>query len=184
MRNGPHSSTNAGIDPMLIYTAPQGTPEWKAALQAAFTLDVLTGIVTRRDTRGGQVAGKGVGRLRADGYLSTKFLGREILLHRLVWALSTGDLPPTELDHINGNRADNRPANLRLSTRSENNQNRRAAHANNRLGVLGVTQSGARFLARIRLDGKLIRLGRFDTAQEAHSAYLAAKRDMHAGCTL
>lgn len=169
---------------MLIYTAPQGSPDWKAEAVKAFSLDPSTGIVTRLCTRGGQVAGQVVGTRRKDGYLSTKFMGCEILLHRLVWVLSTGELPAGELDHINGNRSDNRPANLRPATRSENNQNRRAPHANNRLGVLGVTQVGRRFLARIRVEGRLARIGVFDTAKEAHEAYVWTKRGMHPGCTL
>lgn len=162
----------------------QGSQEWLDAIHAAFILDAESGAVSRRTLRGGQIVGAAVGTTRKDGYLSTSFMGKEILMHRLVWALAMGELPEAEIDHINGNRADNSIRNLRLSTRAENNQNRRKAHANNRLGLLGVTQAGGRFRARIRLSGKVADLGRFDTAQEAHAAYLAAKRKLHPGCTL
>jgi hypothetical protein len=94
-------------------------------------------------------------------------------------------MPTTEIDHLNGDRADNKWANLRAASRSTNNQNRRAAHKNNKLGILGVRQvENGRFLARIRVDGQLRRLGTFTSSEQAHAAYLDAKRTLHQGNTL
>ena len=69
------------------------------------------------------------------------------------------------VDHINGDKLDNRKKNLRVCTKSENQINRRAASG--RCGFLGVTEHYGKFQARIRRNKKRIYLGRFDTAEEA-----------------
>lgn len=58
------------------------------------------------------------------------------------------------------------------------------AHKNNKTGLIGVQPHGIRFIAKIKSDGKQYNLGVFDTATEAHEAYLSAKRKMHKGCTI
>ncbi len=155
------------------------------AARKAFAYDDATGRIVRGETRGGQLAGTVVGTLRRDGYLSCRFNGREILLHRLAWLLHYGEPPANEIDHINGDRTDNRIANLRLVDRATNNQNRRKAHANNKLGVLGVSQVATGvYTARIRVNKRLILLGRFLSIDHASAAYLRAKRQLHGGNTL
>lgn len=144
-----------------------------------------SGLITRRVTTGGQLAGSVVGTVRLDGYLSTKVDGHEVLCHRLAWLLHHGVWPADEVDHRNGVRSDNRADNLRESDRSGNNHNRRKAHKNNRLGVLGVRQlESGRYLARIRVNKKLIRLGIHETKEAASAAYVQAKRQLHKGNTL
>ena len=66
-----------------------------------------------------------------------KFLGQEIGVHRIAWALHHGEYPLLEIDHINGDGADNRLCNLRLATSSQNNQNRRLS-SRNKTGIKGV----------------------------------------------
>lgn len=151
-----------------------------------FKYDHETGFIERTRERGGQQPGTVVGCERKDGYLSTKFEGKEFLLHRLAWALYFGEEANQEIDHIDGNRRNNRISNLRLSNRSMNNQNRHGPHRNNRLGILGVRFDNAsgKFIARIRVNKKLIRLGKFDTAAMASDAYMKARRSMHEGNTL
>jgi hypothetical protein len=116
----------------------------------------------------------------ARGYLTVRFSGSDTqLVHRVVWAHAHGEWPDRDVDHINGDRSDNRLANLRLATRSENNQNMRNAKSYNSTGFLGVSRSNARFIASISVSGKTTHLGAFATAEEAHSAYLRAKRVLH-----
>ena len=104
--------------------------------------------------------------------------------HRLVWMVVHGEFPGDMIDHINGNPTDNRIENLRVVTHSVNMQNRRTARSTNKTGLLGVSVSGSKFSAEIRIDGTQVCLGRFETAQMAHEAYVNAKRTHHIGCTI
>ena len=101
--------------------------------------------------------------------------------HRWAWFYMTGErlLRHMDIDHINGVRDDNRWANLRLASRSENMQNMKAAHSDSQTGFLGVERKREKFSARICLNGKRYSIGSFDTAELAHSAYLQAKRKLH-----
>ena len=98
-----------------------------------------------------------------------------------------GHNPPAAatLDHINGNKADNRIANLRKALRDENLQNQRKAHGNNKAGILGVslTKRG-RFVVMIQSGGKRKYLGSYASAEEAEAAYIKAKREEHPFGTL
>ncbi len=81
---------------------------------------------------------------------------------------------PSEVDHINRDRADNRWSNLRACTRSENLANR-MAWSRNGLGLKGVGQlPSGKFKAEIRVNKKTHYLGVFGTAEEAHAAYVSA----------
>lgn len=110
--------------------------------------------------------------------------GRNYKAHRLAWLYMTGAWPEDQIDHRNGERADNRWANLRDATHSLNQQNQRKARANNRTGLLGVRARQGKFEAAIGAGGKQKYLGSFSTPEEAHAAYLKAKRCLHAGCTI
>ncbi len=129
-------------------------------------------------------AGAAAGWKNTAGYLCVRFRNKDYVLHRLAWLFVHGEWPVERIDHINGQPTDNRIANLRLASSALNAQNQRKAHRHNRLGVLGVTQRGAKFSACIRVSGKTIHLGRYATAEAAHAAYVKAKREMHEGCTL
>jgi HNH endonuclease len=110
----------------------------------------------------------------------------EYKAHRLAWLITRGSWPIDQLDHINGIRDDNRLANLREASNLLNQQNQRLPRSNNKSGYLGVSWCSSResFEARIRSQGKRLFLGYFSVADEAHAAYLQAKRLLHAGNTL
>ena len=121
----------------------------------------------------------------SNGYRYVSFKGYSIRAHRLIWALFYGEWPEGDLDHINGIRSDNRISNLRDAGRCSNAQNERKARKNNKsTGLLGSYKAGNRYRAIIHVDGNPVHLGRFDTAEDAHAAYVAAKRKFHAGCTI
>jgi HNH endonuclease len=106
------------------------------------------------------------------GYVQIGLGGCVYLAHRLAWLYMTGESPSLEIDHRNGVRHDNRWANLRLATSAQNKQNRRMAR--------GATPFRGRWKAQIGLGNKVTKhLGMFDTEEEAHQAYLAAKAEMH-----
>jgi hypothetical protein len=86
-----------------------------------------------------------------------------------------------EVDHKNGLRADNRIKNLRLADNACNAQNLRSATSRSRVGLLGVVAEGRRFRAFICAGRKKMALGTYDTAEEAHAAYVQAKRSLHPG---
>jgi hypothetical protein len=106
------------------------------------------------------------------GYIVIGLDGMNYKAHRLAWLHVHGEWPTGEIDHINGNKTDNRITNLRIVSRSENMVNRFRARSDNRLGVLGVTQIGGRFIARF----KNRYLGMFATPEAAHGAYQKARQ--------
>ena len=90
----------------------------------------------------------------------------------------------SHVDHINGDTADNRWANLRPATRSENMQNRRVANSNSKTGLLGAKPSRNAFRAQIKISGRCVNLGTFSSPEAAHAAYLTAKAELHPFSTL
>lgn len=99
---------------------------------------------------------------------------KTLYMHRAILSPPVG----VQVDHINLNSLDNRRENLRLCQARENLCNRRA-QSNSLTGFKGVSPSRGRFQAMIQRDGRAIFLGRFDTAEEAHAAYVAAARELH-----
>jgi hypothetical protein len=119
------------------------------------------------------------------GYRIVWLSRRSFMAHRVVWLLSYGAWPSSMLDHINGDRGDNRIENLRLSNNSENIQNLRRARVDNLTGYLGVNKHASGYRARIWVGGKNLSIGcSFKTPDEAHDAYVTAKRVLHAACTI
>jgi hypothetical protein len=157
------------------------TPEY---LHQLFTYDPQDGSLRWKVARSPNVSvGKIAGSL-CTGYKRVKIDGFSYLVHRLIWLMVTGAWPKADLDHINGIRTDNRFTNLREASRALNCQNQRRAQSDNRLGILGVWAYKKRFVAAITVNGKQRHLGVFDTAEQAHNAYVAAKRVLHLSNTL
>ena len=94
--------------------------------------------------------------------------------HQLAWLYMTGEWPEADIDHINGDRADNRWANLRAATRRQNLQNT-GIRKSNTSGLKGVSYDASRgkWKAQMRLPGVARFIGRFDTKEEASAAYNA-----------
>lgn len=124
------------------------------------------------------------GSLTKDGYLRVTVNYREQMAHRVAWLLHYGELPTLHLDHMNGVKSDNRINNLRQVTVSENQQNLRRPNSNNKTGYLGVCFYRGKYLATIKLNGKQYRLGKFDFPEDAHAAYMRAKRELHPASTI
>lgn len=116
------------------------------------------------------------------GYIMIGIDGQHIRAHRLAWLYVTGSFPTREIDHKNRVKSDNRWKNLRAATPQMNAENRMAANRNNLSGLLGVATVPEGFMARIKINGRHRYLGTFATAEQAHSAYVIAKRKLHAGC--
>jgi hypothetical protein len=97
--------------------------------------------------------------------------------HRLAWLMRTGAFPEGEIDHIDGNRLNQSPDNLRVVTHQENHRNkkRRCDNTSGMMGVHGDKRRG-KWHARIKLDGKRIHLGYFDDFFEAACARKSAEK--------
>lgn len=112
------------------------------------------------------------------GYYWTNCFGLMFLVHRLVWLYMTGEHPNGEIDHINGNRKDNRWENLRLVTAFENARNQ-GERKDNTSGCRGVTRNGAGWLVRISHEGVRYHLGTFRDKNEAIAVRKQAERDLN-----
>ena len=134
---------------------------------------LFTWRISRRKCRQGALAGANM----PTGYRVIRLDDVLHLAHRLAWLYVHGVWPTNQIDHINGNRADNRLCNLREATNAENAQNRRKTKGKS--GLMGVRQENSKWLAEIKFNYKVIRLGLFDTPEEAHQTYLAAKQALH-----
>lgn len=132
----------------------------------------------------GPFKGKISGSIRDDGYVRLKIDNKNYYAHRLAWLYCYGEFPKQMIDHINGIRNDNRIENLRDVSAKVNSQNYRKCPAKNSTGLLGAQRSGKRWKTRIRIGDKQIHIGCYNTAEEAHQAYVNIKRQVHEGNTL
>lgn len=149
--------------------------------------DPETGKIFWKVSRSSARPGKEAGYINVTGYRKMCIDSVEVGTHRVAWALFYGKWPDGCIDHINGNRSDNRIENLRDVDASTNMQNLKQAKANNlSSGLLGAykVSTSEKWKSQIRIDGKIKHLGTFESAQDAHKAYINAKRNHHAGNTL
>jgi len=115
-----------------------------------------------------------------DRYFVVPLLGKKYLSHRVIWKLMTGEDPVANVDHRDTNKKNNSWINLRQATKQENAFNQ-GKSPRNKTGYKGVSFDMARgkFFACIRTNEKTKSLGRFDTAAQAHDAYLIASKEIH-----
>lgn len=109
--------------------------------------------------------GKPAGSPSSKGYLNVRFAKRLHKAHRVVWEMFNGPIPiGMQVDHINGDKTDNRLENLRLATNAENARNS-GPQRNNTSGLIGVSMRKAnnRWVSYIQANGNRISLGEFDT---------------------
>lgn len=144
-----------------FYWNERGNPQWDARWAKKEAL-------TARDVR---------------GYRVGNILGRVRYAHRVAWALYTGEWPRDQIDHINGDRADNRIVNLREATSAQNSQNM-GSHRDSSSSYIGVCRvRNGKWLAQIWDGIRQTRIGEFDDEREAAAAYDAlalAKRGDYA----
>ena len=138
-----------------------------------FRYDPETGNLYNKKSRMGAAAGKIAGTREADGYRSVSVNMRRYRVHRIIYMMIHGvDPGRREIDHINGDPSDNRPANLRLATHSQNRRNV-GALANNKTGLRGVNwhKTRGKYRACISINGTQKHIGHFDCPLEAARAY-------------
>jgi hypothetical protein len=112
------------------------------------------------------------------GYAQVEVLGAMRKYHRICWLLAHGDIDDTlDIDHINGDRNNNRLCNLRLGTARENQQNLEG-HRDGQLVGASWHKGHEKWQAQIHINGKKKYLGLFSTEQEAHEAYNQAVKEL------
>jgi hypothetical protein len=165
--------------PLQMKAGPAST-----LLRTLLHYDAETGALSRSTTKGGRLAGTRVGNVERAGYRVAKIGGQTYKEHRLIWAYVTGAWPVEEIDHIDGDKTNNRIANLRAVSRVGNAQNLRRGRGKSPL--LGAHWNGeaCRWRSKIVCRGESKFLGYFDTPEEAHEAYLRAKRELHNTCEI
>jgi Demerecviridae HNH endonuclease len=138
----------AGLAEYVSYCPQSGIVTWKVAPRYAIRV------------------GDPVTSLNSYGYVQACIARRPYLAHRIGWALTHGEWPAVMIDHINGDRADNRIVNLRLATGAQNQANR-TARKDSKTGLRGVRfdKKTGKFSAQIQVGG-------FDTAEEAHAEFI------------
>lgn len=156
-------------------------------LKEVLDYDSQTGIFTYRIFVKG--SGRKIGEVAGcvtERYVVINVDKQRYYAHRLAWFYVNGVWPEFEIDHKDTIKINNSIDNLRDVTHVGNNQNKIKAKRNNKTGFLGVSydKQRKRFVAQIKINGKQTTLGRFLTTEEAHQAYLCAKRIYHQGCTI
>lgn len=120
-----------------------------------------------RPPQRGQLAGTNL-----KGYRRLRLIGKNYLVHRIIFFLEYGFCPEI-VDHINGNKSDNKISNLRAATKRENNLNTYRRRQGKLAGATLVRQKKTnKWSAFIGINGKSKHLGNFFTEKEAHDAYM------------
>jgi hypothetical protein len=162
-------------------TSPPSSPLSAEMARELFTYNPSTGILAnrvRRGTRG--LVGAPVGSDNGRGHLIVKVGGRNYLVHRLIWLVVHGRWPADELDHIDGNPANNALDNLREATRAQNAQNKVGENgAASRFIGVSWHSAASKWRAEICASGQRFSLGVFASEAEAYAAYCDAKALLH-----
>mgnify|MGYP000739870310 CR=1 FL=1 len=138
----------------------------------------LTGDFRWKISRGGVRVGSIAGCQTPRGYRQIGISGAYHLSHRLAWKIMTGSDPVEQIDHINNDRADNRFANLRAATASQQRMNQTGFGSSKFLGV-NWHRAAQKWQASIKVDSKARHLGYFVCELEAARAYDAAAEKHH-----
>lgn len=142
--------------------------------------DPETGLFYWIKSRGGVKVGI-AGTPKGIGYINIRIDTRVYQAHRLAWFYMTGEWPRGWIDHADCNPSNNSMSNLREATKSQNAANKGLLRRNT-TGFKGVTKchrGRGGYIATIKVKDKQHYLGRFDTAEDAHAAYMAAAIKFH-----
>ena len=163
MRKNISSLTHSRVKEILHYDEDSG--------------QFLRKVAVGRNTKVGDVAGA----VSGNGYVILSVDGAQVYGHRLAWFYTTGRWPERQIDHINGERTDNRICNLREASQGENNQNLTQLHRQNTSGFTGVSwhKAAKKWSAHINANKVRQYLGLFHTKEEAYAAYCSAKKRLH-----
>ena len=150
-------------------------------LHTVFKYDPLTGAIVRTVRMGNYGAGTVCASKAQNGYIKITFRGEQMLGHRLAWFLYYKEQPPLQIDHINTIKTDNRIANLRVTTTSQNQMNIQV-HDRSKTGIKGImpVRNGTLYRAEVCVDGK--RYQKHSKHIDVLEAWVTSKRaELHKG---
>ncbi len=151
-------------------------------LNEVFAYDETTGELTWKKvpiervvrSKIGQIAGA----VMVNGYRTVCVNYQKCLAHRVIWKMMTGTDAPFSIDHVDGDRLNNRFANLRAATQSQNGMNSKM-RKNNSSGIKGVYWGQGKWRAQISMHRKAFALGGFDRIEDAAQAVSQAREKLH-----
>lgn len=151
--------------------------EWLEAAKKALEYDPKTGFFLWKEPGIKRMVGVVAGTERGNGYWSISVNKSVRYAHRAAFAWVNGRWPKGQIDHINGNKKDNRIANLREATSQQNTANSKR-RSDNTSGFKGVRKARlpGKWWAYIYVNGKDIYLGTYESPESAHQAYLKAAK--------
>ncbi len=155
----------------------------QSELKRLLNYDRETGVFTWKIARAGRAkAGSIAGKIDTHGHRQIMVNSKFYAAHRLAFFFMNGEFPAgLVVDHINGDPSDNCWENLRLVSQRQNCENVALKGRKSSSGLLGAhyVKESNKWQSLITFGGKRRYLGRFDTAEQAHAAYLSAKAALH-----
>lgn len=124
--------------------------------------------------------GQKAGTVNSSGYVVVTINGKKYVAHRLIWLMHGREEAPM-IDHINGDKTDNRIENLRAADNSKNQMNSKAIRANNKSGYKGVSWCNTyqKWIGQVWKNGECHKIGRFDDKEQCAAAVSAARSALH-----
>ena len=150
-------------------------------LYSILNYDQDTGIFTWKVNRRNKAKINTVaGYKESEGYIVISVFGKSYKAHRLAWLYVYGELPNEYIDHINGNKSDNKIENLRICTNAENQWNSKIS-SKNVSGVKGVhwCNTKKRWKAKLSINGKIKHIGYFTDLESAKIKLMEAREKLH-----
>jgi hypothetical protein len=137
--------------------------------------DPSTGVISRRM----KTRDKPIRTLSNDGYIVIGILKHQYRAHRIAWYMHYGVWPPSDIDHKNCVKTDNRIVNLRLCSNSQNQANKRKYRGSSLYKGVDLHKASGLWRARIKRNYRHVELGYFKCEAEAGAAYEAAAKKTH-----
>lgn len=149
-------------------------------LRKILDYDKDTGVFTRKQSSHRNYVGKRAGTLHHTGYRFIRLSGKVYAEHRLAWLYVHGEILGDVIDHIDGNKSNNKISNLRCATRSDNNCNA-LRRKDNSSGIKGINWHKVtnKWMCRVQHDGDRVILGYFNSIEEANEVLIEYRETVH-----
>lgn len=138
-----------------------------------------TGIFRRVKNSGGVKSGSVSGTIGSHGYLTVSVCGKNYLAHRLAILDQTGDWPLDIVDHVDGDKTNNRYNNLRQCSKSENGYNMKRRPSRSGIKSVEWHEGAGKWRVRMEAGGKRHHIGFFSSLADAERSAIEARLKLH-----